>query len=200
MLRFLLRDSERIGALAHATRKPAYFRRPHLACRTTAACRKREALRRCSGLSWGMNRPQPARHGARSQQARALCLLPRYNERSGVLAHATQKLAHSWRPQLARRITAARRNREASGCCSGRLLRVGRPQPTQLGALSSKLACCASFLRDTERIGALAHSTQKPAHSWRPQLARRTTAARRKREASGWCSGRLLRTDRLQLA
>ena len=47
----------------------------------------------------------------------------------------------------------------------------------------SKLAYCASS-RDSERSGVLACAMRTPADSGRPQLVRRTTAARRRREAS----------------
>ena len=77
MLRLHLRDTERIGALAHATRKPAHFGRLHLARLTTTSRRRREPSRRWSGCLWCVERPQSARHGVRAQQARALRLLPR---------------------------------------------------------------------------------------------------------------------------
>ena len=100
-----------------------------------------------------------------------------------------RKPADSWRPQLARRTTAAHRRREASCRCSASSSYKGRPQPALHGAraaASSRAAPPPERQRAPARVGLL-HTRQK-AWRWRPQLARPTAVARRRREASRLCS------------
>ena len=69
VFRHLPRDNRRSGACASVTRQPAVrCWRPHLACRTTVLRRRREASCRCSTLSYRTDRPQPARHVARTRK------------------------------------------------------------------------------------------------------------------------------------
>ena len=137
-------------------------------------------------------RSELARHGARAQQARVLRLLPRGSERSGAVARASRKPASSWRLQLARCTTAARRKREASRRRGAFLRCMVWPDPARHGACAQQASTLRLLSGGCERSGAVARATQKPADYWMPHLARRTTAARRRREASRRCSALLL--------
>ena len=78
---------ETASAVAHkrAARASGVRRRSRLARGSTALHRTRAASRSCSARSSGMERPQPARRGARARQASVVCLLPR--EKPAIVAH-----------------------------------------------------------------------------------------------------------------
>ena len=146
-----------------------------------------------------MGRSQPARHSARAQQACVLRHLPKDSQRSGACSLATRMPGARWRPQLARRTTALRRKREVFRWRSVTLWRVGRTK-------SLRHAACAASSRvsprsiGSQRNGACSLATRMPGARWRPQLARHTTALRRKREVFCWQSGTLWRIKRSQPA
>ena len=200
MLHFLLRDSERIGALAHATRYPAHFGKLHLARRTTAARRKRVASRRCSGRS-KIKTYHNQRGTARARSKLARCASSR---------DTASTVARSRMPRERRLILGGRswhvaprpraeRERLPAGVVAVYCARADHNQRSTACA-QQQARMLHILLRDTERICALAHATRKPAHFRRPHLARRDTAACRKREASRRCSGRSKEGDRSQPA
>ena len=87
----LPRDSQRSGACASVTRKPAACWRSQLARRTTVLHRRREASRRCSALSYRIGQPQPAWHDAHARQARVFRHLPRDSQRSVALVRVPRE-------------------------------------------------------------------------------------------------------------
>ena len=150
------RDSQRRGALALDTRKLAVDWRPQLACRTTVWLRRREASRRCSALSYGLGRPQPARYGARARQARVLRLLPRDSQCSGAPARATRRSrlcinGRSW--HVAPR-SCSEREKPPAGVLH---LHGAWADHNQRGTARArgKLACCAS---SQETVNAVARA------------------------------------------
>ena len=82
VFRHLPRHSQRSGARASVTRKPAVRWRSELA----VLHRRREASRRCSALPYRVARPQPARHGARAQQ---VCMFPTSREKVSAVVLAS---------------------------------------------------------------------------------------------------------------
>ena len=165
VLRLLPRSSERSGALARARQKPANSGRPQLARRTATARRRRDAARLCSAFAWRTDRPQPARHGARAQQARVVHQFPRNSERSGALASATRTPGDFERQQVARRTKAARRRREACRLCSALACCMKRPQSPRHGTCAQQDRVLRLLPIDSERSGAPACATQRPADS-----------------------------------
>ena len=119
MLRLVLRDSERSGALARATRKPADYACTLLERRTTAGSGRREASRRCSASAWRIGRQQPARYGTRAaaslrdapppERQRAQCRARLFHSEAGWFLEAAAGMSHHGR---------ARRRRVASRRCS----------------------------------------------------------------------------------
>ena len=91
-------NSQRSGARASVTRKPAACWRSQLARRTTVLRRKREAFCQYGTLRQCADRSQPAQHSARTQQACVFCHLPRDIQRSGACARSTRLPAARWRP------------------------------------------------------------------------------------------------------
>ena len=77
----------------------------------------------------------------------------------------------------------ASKEREAFRRCSTLLWCVGRSQPARHGARARQVCVFCHLPKDSQRSGACARATRMPAARWRPKLARRTTALRRKREA-----------------
>ena len=162
VLRLIPRGSERSGAVARATPKPANSSRPQLARRITAARRSSAISCQCSALVWSVHRPEPARHGAHAELFLKLRLLSRGSESNGVVARATLKPAGSWRPQLARRTTAARERGESSRRCSALLRRMRRLQAARHGAHVQQARMQRLLPRGSERSGTVARATRKP--------------------------------------
>ena len=105
------------------------------------------------------DRPQPARHGARAQQARVLRLLPRDSERRRAsrvprepagLCEAAAGTSHHGRAPKERGLSPTQC---LSKCMS-------RPQPARHGARAGKLECCASS-PETASAGAPALGTRR---------------------------------------
>ena len=154
VLRLLLRDSERSGALARATRRPdhAASGAQQLTRRTMSARRRRGASRRCNGLPYCMDRPHPSQHDARAQQPRVLRLLPRDSERSGALTRATRKPADYRRPSwhVAPR-PCAEEERPLAGAAPFCGSWTDQNQ-RRMGRARSSLVCCASFRETASAI------------------------------------------------
>ena len=89
---------------------------------------------------------------------------------------------------FARRTTVLRRERKAFRRCSTLLWCVGRSQPAWHGAHVRQACVLRHLPKDSQRSGACSRATRMTASCWRPQLARRTTVVRRKKEASRRCS------------
>ena len=167
-------------------RKPTESGRPPVARRTTAARRRKEAFRRCGALPEHTKRPQPARHGARAKQARVVHLLPRDSDavpssrvpREGQLILSLG--GSSWH-------VAPRPHAEREGPLAGAVpLPSARTDRSQRGTVRAQQQTRMVHLlpRDSERSGAPTRATRQLGDSGWPQLARRTTATHRSREAS----------------
>ena len=77
VLCLLLRDRQRSDTHVHATQKAALRWRPQMVHRTTVLHRRRVISHRCSSLLTYVDRPKPARDGARAWKDRLLRVLPR---------------------------------------------------------------------------------------------------------------------------
>ena len=170
---------KRGSAVAHkrATRASGREVVAALARGSTAFHRRRAASRSCSALSQGVERPQPARRGARARQARVLRLLPRESQRSGAQARYTRKpalevgaAAGTWEHGLAPK---------KGGLSLVQCLSIGHEVTTAgavCGDARGKRACCAS---SPETASAVAHKRVTRASrltKWTPQLTRGSTA------------------------
>ena len=187
MLRRLPRDSERSGALACATRTPAYSERPQLVRRTTAARRNETGplSGQCPCLAYGPSTTSAARRAhskfacyASSRETASAVARSRLPRKSGLVLGGRR-----W-------YVAPRPRVEGEGALVGTLsVSNAWADHNQRGTARAQQARVLRLLpRNSERSVALAHATRTPAGSGRPQLVRRTTAARRKREAFGRCN------------
>ena len=159
------------------------------------------APRRCSAILWGIRRPYPVRRSARTQQAQVQRYLPR-TANAGVCvlpSHAAAGLAVEAEPGISYH---GRAPKERGFSLVWRTC-IGQT-PTTANAVRRASAAASSAAPPPERQRAparvgLLHTRQK-AWRWRPQLARPTVAARRRREASRLCSVLLWRIKRSQPA
>ena len=128
--------------------------------------------------------PQSARSSARAARLSAAPPPQRQSEPACVKFLITRQPAWRCKRQLARRATAARRKREASRCAV--YLPYSLPQTATSAARRARVATLSAApppqrQLKTARMRLLL--TRQPAWRWKWQLARRATAARRKREA-----------------
>ena len=145
VLRLLLRDSERSGALARATRKPADHGCALLERRITAASGRREASRRCSALAQRIGRPQPACHGTRAaasargapppKRQRAQCRARSFHSEAGWFLEAAAGVSHYHRVP---------KKRGSSPVQCPYLAHESNTTSAARRARGSKLKCCAS--------------------------------------------------------
>ena len=159
----LPRDSQRSGARVSVMGKLAACLRSQLVRRTTVWHRRREVVRRCSALPCQVGRLRLAWHGERAQQVCEFCHLLRDRQRSSARASVSRKPPVRRRAQLARRCTILHGKREAIHRCSAPLRFVYRTQPAQRGAHARQARVFCNLPRDSQRSGACASVTRKPA-------------------------------------
>ena len=154
VLRLIQKDSERSGALARATQKPAGAGHCwHMAPWPRGEGRKHS--RRCSAISWCIGRPRLAWHGARAASLRAAPS----SERQRAKWQTASEVARSRVPRESRLVLGGHRwhgaprpraeaERPLAGAVPSPTARTNNNRHSTVRA-GSKLACCA-FFRPTE--------------------------------------------------